>query len=71
MVGIPGTPLDLSNVPPGCRFAERCFKATEHCHHNEPALIHHEKRGWVACHQALPLPELKAQSRPVAEAEVY
>ena len=62
MVGIPGTPLDLSNVPPGCRFAGRCFKASDQCHRVEPALIPQAERGQVACHQPLPLPALFAES---------
>jgi oligopeptide/dipeptide ABC transporter ATP-binding protein len=35
---IPGLPPDLSNLPPGCRFAARCSRATEECQLNEPAL---------------------------------
>lgn len=28
---IPGSPPDLSNLPQGCAFAERCFSATQEC----------------------------------------
>jgi peptide/nickel transport system ATP-binding protein len=35
---IPGLPPDLSNPPPGCRFAPRCSRATQECQLNEPAL---------------------------------
>lgn len=55
MTGIPGSPLDLSNVPSGCRFAERCFKATDMCRHVEPAMGYESGRGWVSCHHVLPV----------------
>jgi peptide/nickel transport system ATP-binding protein len=35
---IPGLPPDLSNPPPGCRFAPRCTRATDKCRSNEPPL---------------------------------
>ncbi len=31
MEGIPGSPLDLKNIPAGCRFEARCFRKTEKC----------------------------------------
>ncbi|MFN2184017.1 MAG: ABC transporter ATP-binding protein [Anaerolineae bacterium] len=38
------------NVPPGCRFHPRCFKAMERCSEEEPSLeaVHSQHR--VACH---------------------
>ncbi|SEF62443.1 ABC transporter ATP-binding protein [Vibrio hangzhouensis] len=53
MKGIPGTPLDLKNVPEGCRFAPRCFKATESCKIVDPKLISVSENRWVACHTPL------------------
>ena len=35
---IPGLPPDLSNPPPGCRFAARCARATDKCRQDEPPL---------------------------------
>jgi oligopeptide/dipeptide ABC transporter ATP-binding protein len=35
---IPGLPPDLSRPPRGCRFAARCFRATEKCRAEEPPL---------------------------------
>ncbi|MBM7037399.1 ABC transporter ATP-binding protein [Vibrio ulleungensis] len=55
MKGIPGTPLDLSNVPQGCRFAPRCFKATEACRQAEPKLVGAGENRWVACHDPMPI----------------
>ncbi|HAX73614.1 MAG TPA: sugar ABC transporter ATP-binding protein [Firmicutes bacterium] len=36
MEGIPGSPLNLNNIPPGCRFQDRCFKASDICFNEEP-----------------------------------
>ncbi len=37
--GIPGSPPDLSQPPPGCRFHPRCPAALADCSAREPALI--------------------------------
>ncbi len=55
MKGIPGSPLDLKKVPPGCRFAPRCFKATTQCRTQEPKLVSLGQSRWVACHTPLQL----------------
>ncbi|WP_119395364.1 ABC transporter ATP-binding protein [Salinibius halmophilus] len=52
LIGIPGTPLDLSNVPNGCRFAARCEYANDKCKANVPELI--EVQSHLArCHYPL------------------
>ena len=38
LLSIPGLPPDLTNPPPGCRFAARCPFATEQCRAEEPPL---------------------------------
>jgi oligopeptide/dipeptide ABC transporter ATP-binding protein len=38
LLSIPGLPPDLSNPPPGCRFAPRCRFASEKCVAQEPPL---------------------------------
>ena len=38
LYSIPGAPPDLSQPPPGCRFAPRCRYAQEQCHQESPAL---------------------------------
>ncbi|MEO6858443.1 MAG: ABC transporter ATP-binding protein [Solirubrobacteraceae bacterium] len=38
LVSIPGIPPDLTNPPPGCRFAPRCPRATAQCVEQEPPL---------------------------------
>ncbi|MGV6851582.1 MAG: ABC transporter ATP-binding protein [bacterium] len=45
---IPGTVPDLLHLPPGCRFADRCDRADENCHKNQPdpqTILEHD----VAC----------------------
>ncbi|WP_433937552.1 ABC transporter ATP-binding protein [Sorangium cellulosum] len=48
--GIPGSPPDMRNPPPGCRFHPRCPQAFATCQHELPVLreIAPEHRG--ACH---------------------
>ncbi len=53
MKGIPGSPLDLKNVPDGCRFAPRCFNVSDECRKSEPSLVRSGERRWVACHTPL------------------
>ena len=38
LVSIRGLPPDLTNPPPGCRFAPRCPRATDQCRVEEPPL---------------------------------
>jgi len=46
---IPGSPPDLINPPPGCKFHPRCPHAFEPCSLREPSLLERERR-LVACH---------------------
>lgn len=47
--GIPGTPPDLLDLPPGCSFAPRCPLAFDRCHEERPVL-RPSKGGVAACH---------------------
>ncbi|MGO9198102.1 MAG: dipeptide ABC transporter ATP-binding protein [Acidimicrobiales bacterium] len=38
LFSIPGIPPDLTEPPPGCRFAPRCIRATDLCRETEPSL---------------------------------
>lgn len=52
LIGIPGTPLDLNNVPNGCRFAARCEYANDKCKRDVPDLV--AVQGHMArCHYPL------------------
>ncbi len=52
MEGIAGSPLDLKNIPDGCRFEERCFNRCEICKTQEPTRTNHET-GFFYCHKPL------------------
>ncbi|WP_051326861.1 ABC transporter ATP-binding protein [Aliagarivorans taiwanensis] len=67
MKGIPGTPLDLQNVPPGCRFAPRCFKATAACREQEPQLQQANEQRWVACVDPLKIASQTQQPEPLTQ----
>lgn len=47
---IPGQVPNLSQLPPGCRFAPRCAKAVSRCREEEPALLASDGGHLVACH---------------------
>jgi peptide/nickel transport system ATP-binding protein len=48
---IPGQVPDLSDLPPGCRFAPRCALAQPVCHRTEPELLSVSASGHaVSCH---------------------
>jgi oligopeptide/dipeptide ABC transporter ATP-binding protein len=47
---IPGSPPDLRNPPPGCRFAERCPAALAVCRVEVPAEVRFPDGVRVACH---------------------
>ena len=47
---IPGSPPNLLEPPPGCRFHPRCPKRFEPCDKEEPELVEVEEDRFVACH---------------------
>jgi peptide/nickel transport system ATP-binding protein len=46
---IPGSPPDLTALPPGCAFAPRCDMATQACHQQVPPLVTGAYDNAVAC----------------------
>jgi peptide/nickel transport system ATP-binding protein len=50
LVGIPGMPPRLIDLPPGCLFAPRCPSAMPHCLQVEPELAPVDDGRLVACH---------------------
>lgn len=50
LIGIPGNPLDLNHVPPGCRFQDRCERVHERCRKDVPPLTEVGENHQVACH---------------------
>jgi peptide/nickel transport system ATP-binding protein len=49
LVSIPGIPPDLTDPPPGCRFAPRCSRATAQCREQEPPLSGPDPAHQFAC----------------------
>jgi oligopeptide/dipeptide ABC transporter ATP-binding protein len=49
LLNIPGLPPDLSDLPPGCRFAARCSHATDKCRDSEPPLVGQSLDHLFAC----------------------
>ena len=47
---IPGRVPDLLNLPPGCRFADRCSRVQPKCRQERPPLKPTSRGGAVACH---------------------
>ena len=62
---IPGMVPPLDALPPGCKFADRCPRAEQHCRAEEPAL-RPLGGGLVRCHFPVPLPEEVAASELAA-----
>lgn len=52
MEGIPGNPLNMNAIPKGCRFQDRCFKATDICFKEEPPRVH-VGEDFYNCHNPL------------------
>jgi oligopeptide/dipeptide ABC transporter ATP-binding protein len=67
LVSIPGSPPDLLDPPPGCRFAARCPFVLERCVREEPSLREGAPGHLAACHrleEAVTLRE-RAQNREI------
>jgi len=50
MTSIPGSPPDLLQPPPGCRFHPRCKYAMDICRKETPKLKEPARNHYVACH---------------------
>ncbi|MCW3985651.1 MAG: ABC transporter ATP-binding protein [Candidatus Bathyarchaeota archaeon] len=50
MISIPGSPPDLFDPPPACRFHPRCKYAMDICKKEVPKLLKISKDHFVACH---------------------
>jgi len=51
---IPGSPPDLTNLPPGCSFAPRCDRATDECRTAAPSAVTVRPGHAVRCIQVRP-----------------
>lgn len=52
MEGIPGSPLNMSKIPQGCRFQARCFKASDICFKVIPPRKH-DGNDFFDCHNPM------------------
>ncbi len=52
MEGIKGSPLNLKNIPNGCRFEERCFNRCDKCK-EVPPTVTEENGNFYYCHKPL------------------
>ena len=48
---IPGHMVDPTNLPEGCKFAERCQYCTERCKKENPALLPMGCTHYIKCHK--------------------
>jgi peptide/nickel transport system ATP-binding protein len=72
LVSIPGLPPDLTNPPPGCRFAPRCPRASDQCRAQEPPLSGNNQDHLFACWHPMDgpvrsLPEIAVHGGSAAE----
>lgn len=51
LVDIPGTPPDLSQLPTGCRFVDRCPFAKPECRMEHPPLVEVQDGHYSACYR--------------------
>ncbi|MEP7148365.1 MAG: ABC transporter ATP-binding protein [Acidobacteriota bacterium] len=49
---IPGLPPDVAHLPPGCSFAERCYRAEEICRTDFPPFVQVNENHHSLCHFA-------------------
>jgi peptide/nickel transport system ATP-binding protein len=63
LISIPGSPPDLTNPEPGCRFADRCPFAEERCYDETPERQEVEPGHFVECHRADEYKKLQREAR--------
>src|SRR5690242_6821892 len=56
MIGIPGSPPNMAEPPPGCRFHPRCTLCQPLEKEVEPRLVEMMPGHWLAYHSSMPLP---------------
>ena len=50
LYNIPGVVPSIIDLPPGCKFSNRCEKVMDICRRNEPRLEEIQPGRWVRCH---------------------
>jgi oligopeptide/dipeptide ABC transporter ATP-binding protein len=68
LISIPGSPPDISNLPQGCRFMDRCPFATTACGQEHPDLEEVEEDHYSACYHH---DEVERMRREAARRETW
>jgi oligopeptide/dipeptide ABC transporter ATP-binding protein len=63
LVPIPGSPPDLREPPPGCRFAARCPFAVARCRVDDPPLVEAGGGRRVSCWRMEEAPTLRERAK--------
>ena len=66
LVPIPGSPPDLRNPPPGCRFAPRCPFAIDRCRAEDPQLIDVGNGHQASCWRSDAVVEMRSKAKEAA-----
>jgi oligopeptide transport system ATP-binding protein len=65
---IPGLPPDVAHLPPGCPFAERCYRAEDICRSEFPPFIQINENHHSLCHFATQVYEESKVNPPTTAA---
>jgi len=63
LISIPGSPPDLLNPQPGCRFQDRCPFATDLCKTEAPPLTEVGEDHFVSCHYTDKVDEFRKETK--------
>ena len=66
LVPIPGSPPDLRNPPPGCRFAPRCPFAIDRCLAEDPQLVDVGSGHQASCWRSDAVVEMRSKAKEAA-----
>src|SRR5436190_5417057 len=65
---IPGLPTDVAHLPPGCPFAERCYRAEDICRSEFPPFVQINENHHSLCHFATQVYEESKANPPTTAA---
>jgi oligopeptide transport system ATP-binding protein len=68
---IPGLPPDVAHLPPGCPFAERCYRAEEICRAEFPPFVQINENHHSLCHFAEEVYEDSKINPPTTAAKAH
>ena len=68
---IPGLPPDVAHLPPGCPFAERCYRAEDLCRTEYPPFVQINENHHSLCHFAQEVYEDSKVNPPTTAARAH